>query len=134
MIFHAYPDAKTRQVLWQTIQLASISTHIDYHWQTINYNRRYCHNHYHRAQRPTQCSISQWCPQNNSAQQVKTVHLLFNTSKFYKTVVLDVSVSHTQILVCLLYTSVAINILKENNCVKKNNNKTKIKEINTDKW
>ena len=32
--------------------------------------------------------MSQWCPQTNFAQQGKTVHLLFNTSKFYKTVVL----------------------------------------------
>ena len=37
LIFRAYPDAKSHQVLWQTINLVSISAHIDYNWQTINY-------------------------------------------------------------------------------------------------
>ena len=37
MIFRAYPDAKSRQVLWQTIHLVSTSAHVDYNWQTINY-------------------------------------------------------------------------------------------------
>ena len=51
-----------RQALWQTIHLESISEQVDYNWQTINYNRRYCHNHYHHwVHRSTQYSISQWC-------------------------------------------------------------------------
>ena len=83
MIFRAYPDAKSRQVLWQTIHLVSISTHVDYNWQTINYS----------AIIVIIIIIIEYIDLlnaqsvNDAHKQVKTVHLLFNTSKFYKTVV-----------------------------------------------
>ena len=103
-------------------------------WLSLANNKLYrcnCCNHYHHlVHRSTQCSISQWCPQTNFAQQGKTVHLLFNTSKFYKTVILQCFCpTYTDRSPLILhFTSVDTNISEENNCVKKTKQKLTIKK------
>ena len=106
-------------------------------WLSLANNKLYrcnCRNHYHHlVHRSTQCSISQWCPQTNFAQQGKTVHLLFNTSKFYKTVVLQ--------CFCPTYTDRSPLILhfcrykyfRRKQLCQKNKTKTNNKKINKKK-
>ena len=121
--------------------LVSISAHVDYNWQTIKYTSVIViiiiiieYIDLLNAQ-----SIND--AQTNFAQQVKMVHLLFNTSKFYKTVVVLRCFCPTYTYLSLLILHFCSNKYfkrKQQRQKKKNknnnNNKTKIKRNDSFFW